>query len=163
MLNHLFCAIIECLLKNCLVICCNKKNMFDHSLAVLTEMLQPTASRAESLTTSFSEHPSFIQKCFGPLARSAYSARALPKPSEGKSLQALLPLLDYFLQGYLGLSIRFVTSSPDFMLCIISTIDYKNRWHFWLPVFSLNPTDLAGVGEMWWIHLCLYRLCTAPF
>lgn len=62
MLNHLFCAIIECLLKNHLVICCNERNMFDHSLVVLPEMLQPTAFRAESLTCSFSEQPSFIQK-----------------------------------------------------------------------------------------------------
>lgn len=60
MLNRLFHTIIECLLKNYLVICCNKKNMFDHSLAVLTEMLQPTAATAEILTTSFSEHLSFI-------------------------------------------------------------------------------------------------------
>lgn len=81
MLSHLLRAIIECLLKNCLVICCNKKNMLDHSLAALTEMLQPAASRAESLTASFSEHPSFLQKHFGPFARLAHSARALPKPS----------------------------------------------------------------------------------
>lgn len=102
MLNHLFRTIIEHLLKNCLVICCNKKNMFDHSLAVLTEMLQPAASRAESKTTSFSEHPLFIQKCFGPLAGFSYSARALPSLRQ-KSLQALLeallPLSEYFLQG----------------------------------------------------------------
>lgn len=89
MLNHLFCAIIECLLNNRLVFCCNKRNMFDHSLVVLPEMLQPTALRAESLTCSFSEHPSFIQKCFGPLAHFAYSTRALSflkqKPSSSPS------------------------------------------------------------------------------
>lgn len=157
MLNHLFCAVIECQLKKCLVICCNKKNMFDPSLAVLTEMLQPTASRAESLTTSFSEHPSFIQEYFDSLACFAYSVRAL----------LFLRQLSFHCWGisYRG-TLNFLsglTSSPDFMLCMKPTINYKEWWHFWLPEFSLNPTDLAGVGEMWQIHLGLQHLCTAPF
>lgn len=51
--------------------------MFDHRLVVVPEMLQPTALKGESLTRSFSEHPLFILKHFGPLAHFAYNARAL--------------------------------------------------------------------------------------
>lgn len=66
-----------------------------------------------------------------------------------------------YREGYLGLSIRFVSSFPDFMLCIISTIDHKNRWQFLFPELSLNSTDLVGVREIWWIHLSLHRILSA--
>lgn len=66
-----------------------------------------------------------------------------------------------YREGYLGISITFVTSFTDFMLCIISTIDHKNRWQFLFPELGLNGTDLAGAREMWWIHLSLYHILSA--
>lgn len=161
MLNYLFCAIIECLLKNSLVICCNKKNMFDHSLVVVSEMLQPTALKAESLTYSFSEHPLFNTEMFWAPCTFWLQCQS-PFLPEAKAFELSFHCWNvYYREGYLGLSIRFVTSFPDFTLYIVSTVDYKNRWQFLFPEPSLNPTDLEGAREMWWIHLSLYHILSA--
>lgn len=131
------------------MICCNKKNMFDHSLVVVTELPQPTALKAESLTYSSSEHPSFNTEIFCAPCTFCLQCQSpfLPK---AKAFELSFHCWSiYYREGYFGPSIRFVTSFPDFMLCIVSTIDHKNRWQFLFPEPSSNPTDLEGAREMW--------------